>query len=824
MYKAESEEHLKTLVFNDYFKLCKESVMGFGKIDLAIKYCNKHIVWCEAKHKPNDLFKMFAQLIFTIYQHKREHKKPKYICVFDNEKIAFIQFSEIAPLFNANLYADFNWNVTPSNQNTKEFKIIQEIISGQKSLLEQQENIVDFSQRVFYFAKDKQKLKEWIAKHITSEDYAVADKINAGNFQEIYNEWCEEVKPYIAEDWEAVKGKYNILDCDFFLADLFSSEDDNHTIEEKLSVLLEDDRYRQKRDNIQVFNERTIFFKKNNGKEKHTQFWKKYERPPENIYWQIILNRRDLLVPLDVRERLGAFFTPPEWVKLSQQYMSDVWGNLDDYFIWDCAGGTGNLLEGLNNKYNLFISDINIENVYITQAKTTKNNDAMFLEEHCFQFDFLNDEFDKLPSQLKKIIDDPEKRKKLIIYINPPYAEATSTATKLGTKKNKTGVATVHYIHKKYSEQLGKARNELFALFLVRIYFEIPECKIGTFSTLKELVSPAFKSFRKFFLSQFKKGFIIPANTFDNVKGNFQIGFTIWDTKHDKHFQSATLDVFDRDRNFIGKKKYVDGLDCKYINDWIKNYKDNKNNFSAKLCFVGNDFQNQGKIHICSFEKEIIAHDVVFNISQNNLIIASIYFAVRKVIEGNWINHRDQFLYPNEKWKKDKEFQSDCLTYTLFHGKNLIQSQYGINHWIPFREHEVDAKSYFDSHFMTDFISGKIEISSNGNVFSPSKKINQPLQFSKEAQKVFDCGRELWKYYHQQVGENTFNRYDVEYNVNASLYDIRRAFQGEKNGRMNSKSNDERYNELLANLREALNKLGDEKIVPKVYEYGFLLE
>jgi hypothetical protein len=30
---------------------------------------------------------------------------------------------------------------------------------------------------------------------------------------------------------------------------------------------------------------------------------------------------------------------------------------------------------------------------------------------------------DKLPPELRRITDDPEKRKQLIIYINPPYAK-----------------------------------------------------------------------------------------------------------------------------------------------------------------------------------------------------------------------------------------------------------------------------------------------------------------------------------------------------------------------------------------------------------------
>lgn len=38
---------------------------------------------------------------------------------------------------------------------------------------------------------------------------------------------------------------------------------------------------------------------------------------------------------------------------------------------------------------------------------------------------------------------------------------------------------------------------------------------------------------------------------------------------------------------------------------------------------------------------------------------------------------------------------------------------------------------------------------------------------------------------------------------------------------MNSKGNDETYNQLINNLREALKTLA-EKIEPKMYQYGFL--
>ena len=99
----------------------------------------------------------------------------------------------------------------------------------------------------------------------------------------------------------------------------------------------------------------------------HTQFWNKYDRPPKQEYWDYIVERRDLLVPQDVRERKGSFFTPQIWVERSQKYLTDVLGEdwQDEYYIWDCAAGTGNLLAGLTNKYNIWASTLDKQDVEV---------------------------------------------------------------------------------------------------------------------------------------------------------------------------------------------------------------------------------------------------------------------------------------------------------------------------------------------------------------------------------------------------------------------------------------------------------------------------
>ncbi|HED6032052.1 TPA: hypothetical protein R5V88_001905, partial [Campylobacter coli] len=136
-------------------------------------------------------------------------------------------------------------------------------------------------------------------------------------------------------------------------------------------------------------------------------------------------------------------------------------------------------------------------------------NGANLFENHVFQFDFLNDEFfdkcddkgkiiqkSKLPLNLQEILKDENKRKKLIIFINPPYAEATSATQVTNTGKNKDKVARENKICEKYKDILGKANNELFAQFFIRIYCELEDCLMASFSKLKYVNSTNFIKFR----------------------------------------------------------------------------------------------------------------------------------------------------------------------------------------------------------------------------------------------------------------------------------------------------------------------------------------
>lgn len=805
-YKNIREEELKNKVGAEWFKNFDTTEI-IGNIDFSVfpqqdsLFGRTPLLWAEAKTGNYDVVAMFVQLILTIGKARTFDKTlpPAFLGAFDFKKIAFIPYISVQDIFYEN---DFNWNVTPSNHETKEFKLIKERIEG----------TLQKGTHVYDYEKDAKELKFFIANNIAKATESAKIKIDKNNFIPIYLRWLEFVKPNIEVDWDDLK-KANILDSDFYLADLFvddkntNSIEDDATVRDNLFVIYQNQGYKIAKENIKQMFDATINIR---NKETYQQFWKRYKRPPVKAYQEYIIERRDLLVPQDIRERKGAFFTPRQWVELSQKYLTDYLGEnwQDDYYIWDCAAGTGNLLAGLTNKYNIYASTLDQADVNVMHERIDQG--ANLLKNHVFQFDFLNDDFSKLPQSLQEIINDEEKRKKLVIYINPPYAEATTASTVTGTGENKSGVTTDFKFTEKIQPKIGNASNEIFALFMAKIYEEIPDCIIGQFSKMKFINGSNFKKFKEYFLAEYKGGFIVPADTFDNVKGNFPIGFTIWNTSEKKKINIVETDVYSKKGEYQFTKGFYGNL-SENINKWIKKFLDNSN--SLKIGYLPSpapDFQNQNFLFISN--NIGTRHVYYLPITSNNIFKVAIYFGVRHSINAKWLNDRDQFSTPINSWQEDTEFQTDCFSFTLFHGQNRITTSEGTNHWIPFTEQEVNAQAKFESNFMTNFIKGKLAQTEEASLFGDAKANNQPLAFSEEAKAVFDAGRELWKYYHAQPNVN----------VNASYYDIREYFQGRNDkGKMNNKSSDETYTELNAELKNKMAILAD-KIKPKIYEYEFL--
>lgn len=495
---------------------------------------------------------------------------------------------------------------------------------------------------------------------------------------------------------------------------------------------------------------------------------------------------------------------------------------------------------------------------------------------------------------MQEILKDKEKRKRLIIYINPPYAEAGNKSKMSGTGEHKAKVARDNLICEKYKNELGKANNEVFAQFFMRIYKELNGVILASFSKLKNLQGSNFKKFREVFKAEFKGGFMVPADTFDNVKGQFPIGFLVWDTSSilpkenplnlggnskeekqnsnlildqdnlkdnplkerfclldinapnrkmcpqsrtrtkgiQKHSTTApfktplhavSLEIFDSFGGFLGSKKiYTHTIDKMLtLADYLQKFQPTKKDTTLGYLDPGrNSFQHQNLVHISVIDKSQQSHVKYFPIIATTILLVSVFFSVRHCIKATWQNDRDQFYAPyDDAFQDDSEFKNNCLIFMLFHTQNRITTTQGINHFIPFSETEVNAKERYSSHALLDFLKGGIK-EEGDSLFLNDKKENKPLKFSPSASKVFDAGREVYRYYHTQDFTNR------PYNANVSLYDIKEFFQGRNaQGKLNPpvKAKDTYYKQLYANLQDALKDLAKD-LQPKVYEYGFLME
>ncbi len=813
------------------------------------------LLWAEAKAGIRaDFAPLFAQLVLTLGKARTfdNHLPPPYLAAFDCCKIAFLPYHEVVDLFYLN---DFNWNVAPSDESTREFHLV----------LDRVRPILDSHLFTFRFDEDAIELDAFVRKtlRIGTDGESASLNVTRNNFVFVYQKWARDVKPSIAVNWEGAK-KQGILDADFFLADLLSK--DGATLVEKLYVVLRGNHYEldRKLDAAGFIDAKRAEF--NDGQKAHQFFWNRYRRPPKKEYWHYIVERRDLLVPQDVRERKGSFFTPQIWVEKAQETLAEVLGEnwQDEYDIWDCAAGTGNLLAGLQNKYRIWASTLDQADVEVMKERI--KNGANLLESHVFRFDFLNGSFDDLPDSLKAIVNDSERRKKLVVFINPPYKEATNIREKTGTGKNIAGLTKGEPFYEKALLEVGMAARELFAQFLYRIAKEVPDCVIGQFSKLKHLQAQNFKAFRDRFRGKLLKSFVVPAKTFDNVKGEFPIGFFVWRTDGSERFRRCDADVYDAKGAYIGQKTISSYDDDRFIIQWLRQFYDKEREEIGFLRMVGTDIQNNpGVFFTSTLSANDRAKHLYTTITKKNFIAISIYLAVRHCIEADWLNDRDQFLWPADTWKTDFEFQLDCLIYTLFHGQNRISCKAGVNHWIPFAEAEVDAKDAYKSHFMVDFLrrvalqtcplregavakgdwgsttgiasavrstppdgSAVTPLSEGGNMGESQSELSQddlftadaqynpstlqPFNFSTAASRVLDAGRRLWRYYHSQ--QNAL--------PDAAFYDIRAHFQGFKpNGHMNSASPDAEYTRLISDLRAAMKDL-TSKIAQKVREHGFL--
>ena len=228
----------------------------------------------------------------------------------------------------------------------------------------------------------------------------------------------------------------------------------------------------------------------------------------------------DRLVEDATRRKQGEFFTPAIWVDKAHEYIASVYGEnwKDEYVVWDPAWGTGNLTRDYSFK-ELYVSTLNQSDI------DTANQMGYNPEAVKFQYDFLNDDYEKLPKALRKAI---EEGRQIIVLMNPPYGTAASSM-----KKGKKGTSeTIIGLKMKIDGGFGKSSANLYSQFIYRLISDIKNLNICMFTPPLFATGSGFKTMRKMIFKNmsFEKGFIMDSKEFADVK-SWGLTFTILSNK-----------------------------------------------------------------------------------------------------------------------------------------------------------------------------------------------------------------------------------------------------------------------------------------------------
>ena len=727
LLKASSEEDVKAA----YIRALGLKDVQRNLIDIQTKE-----VWFEAKlGARHSTYFMFTQLLNYVWVALKEGEPvPPFLCVVDSVKAALMKTEVALPLLKDKTRM-IKWGKSASDVTPEALDAVSQFIGT---------HFVSF--------RIETQEKEFIAtvKAAIASGEIIRTQITPDNLKQVFDRWVEMIGCEISG---VSKEDYALL----FYADVMS--DGTVSTHENLPAEL-----LHKNGRPAFLLNGTLY---NLGStDGYRRFWAIYDRPPKEEYRNYLLERRDSLIPYDERAFKGAYYTPLFIVDKAYDLLTQLLGKnwQRDYIVIDPCCGVGNLETKHSNPRNVFMSTLDQADVDVMKAAKTCRAATRF------QYDYLNDDIaddgtidysltNKMPNELRAILDAarsvsapyqdgagragaPRPPQTKIIYLqNPPYAEATNADnTAKGSKmENKTGVAKTRWAALGMT-RYGRCSNELFAQFITRIAAEAPGAIVATFSTLKYVNSQTFEKFRKEWPAKFLGGFVVHSKAFDGIKGDFPIGFLVWQTQVPEAARvplprdatlrgsgalaasspcafpsSISCEVLDRFGNAIGEKTFYNIPNERLLTNWIERPKPNATPCvpltnaieppkAARRDQRGTKWSDGAIGYMCTGTNDVAHTNYVFLLSSGasmghgvyitpeNLERAACLFTVEHLVQDTWQNHNDQFLIPDKELTD--EFKLDCLIYMLFHGKNLTASADGlewngrkwsiVNHFIPF--------------------------------------------------------------------------------------------------------------------------------------------
>lgn len=791
---AKTEEDVKDC----YIKALKLKAYSKNLVDIQTEQ-----VWFEAKEKKTSPIKMFAQLLCYVRDAKLKGEQlPPFLSVIDREQAAIMETANAVKAIDD---SSLDW---PSKKALSASAVSSKFVAEIGGYIGTHYVLYDMSTHESEFIES--------VKNAIKEQKIVRIQITPNNLRQTFDRWCE----YIGVELEGVtREDYALL----FFADIMN--DGRRSVQSDLPARL----FYDGDDPVFSLRGRTYYLNSTKG---YRTFWSIYHRPPAPEHRNELLERRDALLPIDARDFKGAFYTPLQVVDKAYEYLEKTLGKnwQKNYIVWDMCCGVGNL-EVKHSRYrNLYMSTLEAADIEIIKSTRTCIGATVF------QYDYLNDDIsddgdvdyslsNKMPEGLREAIKDPKK--KLLVLINPPYAEATNfdniaDGYRGEEAKNKAGVASLSKVRQTMMTDYGKASNEISSQFLVRLKKEIPNATLAMFCTLKYVSAENFTDFRKQWGAvSYLGGFLCPSWLFDGLSGKFPISFLIWNTgcEGKKFPESIQVDALNESLEFISKKRFYAPSKDDRLSKWFKRERSDKNlpavplkngvsvatskayitSWSPKaiayMHCASNDMQHAEQM--TTLYSSVFGNAHGFYVTKDNFEKSAMTFLARRVERPNWLNDRDQFYQPTSA--VPEEFIVDSVIWMVFNRCNKSASADDLewdeqtwkltNNFIPFTEQEVNATDKFESYFLSDWLSEK--------------------ELSEEAKDVLENGKALWKLFFSDTPEKALrDKYHIT-NSSVGWFQIRKVLE-------------EVYGlDIFEDFNAAYSAL-TTKLHSQVYEFGFL--
>ena len=416
-------------------------------------------------------------------------------------------------------------------------------------------------------------------------------------------------------------------------------------------------------------------------------FFNQYAReytPQERMNFTAIADR---LLEDTTRRRQGAFFTPTKFVDFAHRMIEKELGEnwRDEYVVYDCCCGSLNLTRDYRFK-ELYCSTLDKGEL---ELGSRYNPEATK-----WQMDFLNDGDECFDRGLIRAF---EENKSIVFFINPPYGTACNQYKANKTNSNNTAIRD-----EMNTTKFGGSEN-LQHQFMYRITkivqkYHLTNAYFALFSNPIWLSGAKQGKFLKNFSSSWecKDAYLFQASHFADVSDAWGISLTLW--KSDKQATPITeynmklIDILDDGSiDVVGHHTIYNSAFYDKASDWVREpiprcldmvcfpstsngllikesqiqavrnqlgyFHNNANSIQYNPTYVG--------LYSMSFAS---AHGLP--VLKENFTRCTALFTARKLIDGNWVNDKDEYLAPNENHPEYKRFEADAIVYSLFHNSS----------------------------------------------------------------------------------------------------------------------------------------------------------